>query len=415
MAFALLAPIELSRRLASALSSIRRNEISASNQQALAACRNEIADKINSDPNERDGILRALASAEQSLSNQDLKMLSSGEAAIRFIQPPGGSFRAEVAYAQAVPYGVIEHLVLGAAPEFEEQLREIWKEHNPEFVVVPDSPGITLKARDTDKRIIYNLKTLRIFALLGHAAWRVFVCHCPQVLMNSWTGKPIDAEMMWKDKGFLGARDAFEEFLQVVQDAIKADSAAQIKWPGDLVDLTADPSILTTEQRAIRDLSLMALAYAFLHEIRHTMFRHPAEAKLAEPAEELACDVFARDALLERADAYVAKSGEPINLVLAKRAAAISLGAFTVYELTAPEHRRGSSKYPPFADRFDALIARVPLPEDSYFWVFAATLLLATLRRQNYTAAVHAATPRELCNNLIALIREQAWVRMPST
>jgi Peptidase U49 len=174
--------------------------------------------------------------------------------------------------------------------------------------------------------------------------------------------------------------------------------------------VAADPSTLNTEQRAIRDLSLIAIAYAFLHEIRHVMFRHPEEAKLDDPAEELACDAFARDFLLDHVSAYVAKSGEPIDLVRAKRAAAISLGAFAVYEVTAPEHRRGSSKYPPFADRFATLIAHAAVPADSYFWVFAATLLLATLRRQNYADAVQAATPPELCETLITLIRGQAWV-----
>jgi len=55
-----------------------------------------------------------------------------------------GSFRAELVYAQAVPYNVIEHLVLGAAPEFQTQLRDIWTKHNPEFVVVPDSGNHTV-------------------------------------------------------------------------------------------------------------------------------------------------------------------------------------------------------------------------------------------------------------------------------
>jgi len=278
---------------------------------------------------------------------------------------------------------------------------------------VPDSPKITLKARDSDKRIIYDLKTLRTFALLGHAAWRVFECHCPHVLLSSWTGKPIDAEMMWNDEGFAGAQEAFEDFLLTAQRAIDAKSADEIDWPNDLINLAADPSTLNTRQRAMRDLSLMALAYAFLHEIRHTMFRDLAEEQLDEPAEELECDIFAREALLDQVGAYAAETGEPVDLVLAKRATAISLGAFAVYELTAPEQRRGSSKYPPFADRFDALIIGARIPEDSYFWVFAATLLLATLRRQNYGGPVHGATVRELCSNIIALIRSQAWGSTP--
>jgi len=351
--------------------------------------------------------VRALATAEQSLSDHDLSQLITGEAAIQFVQPKGQSFRAEIVYAQMIDRRVIEYLILGAAPESETRLREIWQQHNPEFVVIPDSPGITLKTRE--KRIIYDLKTLRIFSVLGHAAWRVFVCHCPHVLLSNWTGTPINAEMLWNDATYPAARDAFEEFLKVAQDATKAASVGGINWPHDLCDIAADPSTLNTEQRAIRDLSLIAIAYAFLHEIRHVMFRHPEQPKVDDPAEELACDAFARDFLLEHVSDYVANSREPIDLVLAKRAAAISLGAFAVYELTAPTHRRGSSKYPAFPDRFETLVALTALPPDSYFWVFAATLLLATLRRQNYSAPLHARTPRELCTTLIDIIRTRAW------
>lgn len=404
------AKVQTSRQLAAALLSIRHGGTSMSNQQTLADCRDEIAKGINPDPKERDGLMRALAAAEQSLLDRDLKRLITGEAAIQFFQPDGQNFRAELVYAQPIDRRVVENLILGAAPECASRLREIWEKHNPQFVVVPDSPGITLKARDYDKRIIYDLKTLRLFSLLGQAAWRAFVCHCPSVLTSSWTGHPIDAEMMWNDEGFPGAEAAFENLLAVAQTATEAQSTNDVIWPNDYIDLTADPATLNTEQRAIRDLSLIALAYAFLHEIRHVMFRHPDEAKIDDAAEELACDAFARDFLLDHVSAYVAKSGEPINSVLAKRASAVSLGAFAVYELTAPEQRRGTSEYPPFADRFQTLIARAAVPADSYFWVFAATLLLATLRRQNYGAPLHSKTPTDLCAAMINLIRTEAWL-----
>jgi hypothetical protein len=182
---------------------------------------------------------------------------------------------------------------------------------------------------------------------------------------------------------------------------LEAESTQDINWPKDLCDVTADPSTLINDQRAVRDLSLMALAYAFLHEIRHVMFRHPDEPKLADAAEELACDTFARDFLLGQVGSYVKSTGEPAESVL---------GAVAVYELTAPNARFGTSNYPPFADRFQTLIAGAAVPSDSYFWVFAASLLLATLRRQNYGVPLHAPTPADLCATMIGLIRTRAWL-----
>ncbi len=243
MTTSILAPFEISRQLAEALLSIRNGTSGLSHQETLLSCRDEIAKQINPDPSERDGILHALASAERSLTDDDLKELISGESAIEFIQEQGESFRAQLAHAKPINHVVIENLILGAAPERAAKLQAIWHKHNPEFVIVPDSRGITLKARDRDKRIIFDNKTLRIFSLLAHAAWRVFVCHCPHVLVSSWTGGPIDAEMLWNDEGFPGAQAAFEAFLDVAKEAVNARSANDISWPKDIFDPTASPRL----------------------------------------------------------------------------------------------------------------------------------------------------------------------------
>jgi hypothetical protein len=156
----MLAPIEVSHQLAAALLSVRHGETGQSHQETLLRCRDEIAQRISQDPKERYGIISALTSAERSLSDDDLKaLISENESTIEFVQVQGGSFRAQVVFFHPIGRIPIENLILGAVPEGASKLHEIWRKYDPEFVVIPDSRGITLKARG--RRIIYDLKTLR--------------------------------------------------------------------------------------------------------------------------------------------------------------------------------------------------------------------------------------------------------------
>jgi Peptidase U49 len=91
------------------------------------------------------------------------------------------------------------------------------------------------------------------------------------------------------------------------------------------------------------------------------------------PEEELACDAFARQFLLEGVRGYAAQTGQSAEDVLAKRAAGIALGAYALYEFTPEVGRAGSDNYPPAADRLGALFPEVSLPFNHWFWDFAAS------------------------------------------
>jgi hypothetical protein len=155
---------------------------------------------------------------------------------------------------------------------------------------------------------------------------------------------------------------------------------------------------------------MIATAYALLHEVKHVMFNRVFPnrdgGRPSPPDEEMACDMFARDFILDEVGAYATEAGEEAAKVMAKRAMGIALGAYIVYEFTAPDQRAGGPKYPPIADRLDALIAKLPLGDDSPFWDFAASLLIAMLRRRNRAIPVPDADGRALCAALIGEVRK---------
>jgi len=143
-------------------------------------------------------------------------------------------------------------------------------------------------------------------------------------------------------------------------------------WPDGVPRPQADKTGLDVEQQAAFDLTMIATAYMLLHEARHVMYNTDGDRPSA-PEEELACDAFARQFLLEGVRGYAAQTGQSAEDVLAKRAAGIALGAYALYEFTPEVGRAGSDNYPPVADRLGALFPEVSLPFNHWFWDFAAS------------------------------------------
>lgn len=329
---------------------------------------------------------------------------------------------------QIIDSSLVERAILDTAPERADRLHQILEDYRPQFAVVPDSLGFVLKTKGN--LISFNDKTMKTLWILAHAAWRIFECHSPHVLLSIRRGRSI-AELMEIDKRIETALASFEELLYIVQSAAKAGLASELEWPDYVPSPSADRSTIPVKHRATFDLAIMATAYVFLHEIQHVIFNKDRNAPAGGPALELACDAFARDFLLAEVRSYAKKAprlpislkrltlaivarillarpvwSKKVDLILMKRAMAVSLGAFFVYEITATAVRAGNQDYPPFADRFETLIGKVDAKENSDFWVFAATLLFAELRRLNPRQSVRGKTYREICIAAIDAIRE---------
>jgi hypothetical protein len=298
---------------------------------------------------------------------------------------------------------VIDNVVLAAAPERAADWRALVNRYSPTFHILKDRKGVTMQARCG--RVEFDSKTMGWIWLLGFAGWRAFVAHGPHLLLRSLTQQPVDAGMRSADQGYASAEAAFETVLYVTRDLAQVDTLdEQDGWPDGIPPRQCDKTGFDVEQQAAFDLTMIATAYALLHEVKHVMFNRDGGPP-SSLDEEMACDMFARDFILDKVGAYASKAEEAAK-VMAKRAMGIALGAYVVYEFTAPDQRAGGPKYPPIADRLDALIAKLPLGDDSPFWDFAASLLIAMLRRRNEAIPVPNADGRALCAALIGEVRK---------
>jgi Peptidase U49 len=310
----------------------------------------------------------------------------------------------EVDPLQPIEPDSIDRIILASAPERETDWKELCARYKPSFHLLPDNTGVTLQARGTNVEL--DSKTLAWIWLLGFAAWRAFCLYGPNLLLRSTDETLFKDRVRSADPNYLEAEAAYDTILYVTRDLPKVEYLNESAgWPAGVPHRQSDKAGFDIQQQAAFDLTMIATAYMLLHEMRHIMF-NVDDTLLSPPEEEMACDQFARDFILDNVDCYVMKSGEPVDRVLMKRAAGIALGAYIVHEFTPTQAIFGDVEHPPIADRLAALVARIPASVSGDFWVFMASLLVAIMKRRNASVCIPSGDGRDLCVALIEALRK---------
>jgi hypothetical protein len=297
---------------------------------------------------------------------------------------------------------VIDNVIVAAVPERAAEWRALVDHYAIVFHLINDRKGITMQARG--RRVEFDSKTIGWLWLLGFAGWRAFCLNGPHVLLRSLTGREGDLATRSAREEYARAEAAFESV--VTRELAQVDDLSEENdWPAGVPHRQADKSGFDIEQQAAFDFIMIATAYLLLHEVRHVMFNRDAW-RPSPSEEEMVCDAFARDFLLNEIATYAIEADVDAIRVMTKRAMGIALGAYVVYELTPAEQRGGGSNYPPIADRLEALISKLPLDDASPCWDFAASLLIVMLMRQGRAIVVSDVAGRPLCVALIDEVRK---------
>jgi len=194
--------------------------------------------------------------------------------------------------------------------------------------------------------------------------------------------------------------------MAAAQDLIAASTTADINWPPDVPQPQGDRNAFSNDQdKAAFDLSVLALASAFLHELKHVIYLNEKNQPERLPEEEIGCDVWAREFLTAKLADYAEAHSHDYGEVCAKRATSIALAAIIVHAITPSHGHWGTSDYPPIADRLEALIHGFPLPPNSNFWVWTACLIVGILRQQHRAVNVTGDSPKVLVERLLSELR----------
>lgn len=297
---------------------------------------------------------------------------------------------------------IVLNLLRGAVPERADELCQLWAEHRHSVEVAPSGSSLTLNA--TSKRIKFDTKTVDFFWLLGFAAWRAIEVYAPALVLATSTGVSIDTALK-VDHGRGQFEFDFKQRIAAAHSLQSAGSTAAIQWPADIPMPTADRASLGDAQAmAVSDLVGLAFAFAMLHELKHVMFRAAGDAPEAGYAEELACDVWARETMSSNMEEYADNHGYTYAQVAQKRAMGIALAAIIVHAMTPTHEKWGSNDYPPIAERIRAMIDGHNLSEGSPFWTFTACLLVAIMRQEGRQIELVAASDKAVVEGLLDLI-----------
>ncbi|WP_032917870.1 phage exclusion protein Lit family protein [Mesorhizobium erdmanii] len=305
--------------------------------------------------------------------------------------------------SQAEAKAAILDLLRGAVPERDDEICSIWSQYAPIVEIVPDRPGVTMRA--TDKRIQFSLKTIDLYWLLGFSAWKSIEAYSPAILIASDSGIPIQ-KVLDRDEALGKFERDYKARFAAAQDLIEATTTGDIDWPPDVPRPQGDRDAFSDDQdKAAFDLSLLALASALLHELKHVIYLNEKNNPATLPEEEIGCDVWAREFLTVKLAEYAQAHSHDYEDVCAKRATSIALAAIIVYAITPSHGHWGTSDYPPIADRLEALINGFPLPPNSKFWVWTACLVVGILRKQHRAVNITGDSPKVLVERLLSELR----------
>lgn len=294
---------------------------------------------------------------------------------------------------------IVLNLLRGVTPERDAEICRLWAQHGQEIEIAAAGSGLTMNS--TDKRIRFDTKTIDFYWLVGFAFWKAIEVYTPTLEVATRTGTTLEKALIIDEQRALYEAE-FKQRIATGQTLVAAQATADIAWPEDLPEPTAYRDSLTdTQDQAASDLVAMGLGFTFLHELRHVMFRFedPAMA-LPRDAEEMACDTWARAFMTEKAAEYARTHQHDYVEVAQKRAMGIALAGAIIHAMTAPHDRWGSADYPPLSERLKSMFDGHPLAEDSWFWTFAACILIALLRQQHVRLDFTAPTARAFVGEL---------------
>ncbi len=132
---------------------------------------------------------------------------------------------------------IILHLLRGAVPERADEISGLWSQYGHAVEVAPNGEGATMNADAS--RIKFDTKTIDFFWLLGFSAWRAIEVYSPALVLATVTGMPLDQALNVDTERGQYEFD-YRQRVASAQSLIAAEQTAQISWPADIPEPTAD-------------------------------------------------------------------------------------------------------------------------------------------------------------------------------
>jgi hypothetical protein len=264
----------------------------------------------------------------------------------------------------------VKRVILASAPEKEQDLQNIWDEYSIAFSLASDQRGFFFES-GAFGMVLFTSRSMSYMWLLGFAAQEALKDYCGVTIGSVIYGRFDPAYFDYVPESKFG------DLISLISSISIIESEDNFLWPEGIPHPKfGKPKDLSGSM--VFDLLCMSAAYSFLHEVEHVRIAQDGR-KLTPHAEELRCDEFAREMLLNGIAEYSKTSGYQEETVTTKRAISISLASFFLLAITPEDAWGGTRSHPPIADRINALTNSLLLPDNDHFWTYLSCLLIAQL------------------------------------
>lgn len=298
-------------------------------------------------------------------------------------------------------------LFTGVIPEREKEMKEYLIAYAPYFSRCDDRPGFIVEA-GAFGILKFTYRTMLLMWLLGFAAKQSLVSYSTLIAKVRIYGKRFSS----READIIPDQENEHQEYKVLIDSIYELAAAtdlnSFSWPNN-VPHPENGKPKDNDGAAIFDLNCMATAYVFLHEMKHIAFSSDATTAINPIAEELECDCFAQEMMLDKLADYSTSSGYPLDRLKSKRAMSLALASFYMLVITPINLWGGSDSHPSLASRIESIVNKLQIPSDDIFWIFASSLYLSHLRYIGCDSIeIEFDNLRELSLSLINIIENKA-------
>lgn len=294
----------------------------------------------------------------------------------------------------------ISKLFEGVIPERLSEVVALVDKYSAQFRLVDDKEGFNLNAGAYGV-VQYTLRSMQQLWLFGYAGMLSLHSYSSYLLIIQSLNLELNLEELAKIPGQEDANLEFSRLVTSVKNLAESFGASDFLWP-EGIPVPEQGRSLDAERAAVFDLTCIATAYVFLHELRHVIFSFEGDAPENPVDEEYACDSFANEFMTSKIKQYSDQSGYPEDKVKMKRAMGIALSSAFLLFATSKKHLGGSSSHPPIHGRWMATANAVDLPENDYFWLYFASIALAMCQHLQISIPPKKFINfRELCHLLI--------------
>ena len=295
-------------------------------------------------------------------------------------------------------------LITMAAPERSDEIADLWSRYSPSFDAASDTGSFHMEA-GAFGFVRFSLRSMWISWLLTHEAWATLDCYSTRLMMLDLSKESVRASFgvcLRAVADQVEVEAQVDDIAQKVNELNSGVDLSDFEWPGTMPIPSTDRPTEKLEA-AQHDLAWLVVAIMFLHELRHVMEREETKEHLSSIEREYRCDAFAQGFLMECVGCYAHCEGDDKNRVARKRAIALGIWCYIIHRIVG-EHK--SESHPPPSARLQRVLSTLEFPQEDWFWIVMASLLLNQLRAlSHFPVSVSSTSWADLVWELLDIVQ----------